>query len=125
MTERCDQKAPESELRTHAQRFGRLRGRPERPGVNAVRMQRKHLLVQLYRRRCTPKRCDEVTEIPSRFFDVARRAIGIEHTVPCNHGFRSQGFDCVEGAEPLVASLFVALGKIEMRVVVDAVSRYD
>lgn len=39
--------------------------------------------------------------------------------------FRMQGLDFVERSEPVVPALFVALREIEVRVVVDAVSRYD
>ena len=42
-------------------RLGSFCGHPERPGVNAVRMQREHRLVQFYRRPCTPKGGDEVS----------------------------------------------------------------
>src|SRR5258708_39790518 len=42
-----------------------------------------------------------------------------------DHCFRIQGLDFVQRPEPLVRSLVVALREIEMRVVVDAISRYD
>jgi hypothetical protein len=71
------------------------------------------------------KGSDEITQVMPSFLDVARRAIRIEHTVPWNHGLRLEEFDFVECLEPLLAGSFVALGKIEMRVVIDAVSRHD
>ena len=64
-------------------------------------------------------------EVTSRFLDVARRAIGIEHAMTSDHCFRMQGLDFVERAEPLTASLSVALREIKVRVVVDGVSRHD
>src|SRR5258707_319996 len=61
--------------------LGSICSRPERPRVNAIRMQREHLLVQLYRRRSTRNGSVEIAEIASSLFDVARRAVRIEHAM--------------------------------------------
>ena len=50
-------------------------------------------------------------KIPSRFLDVTRRAIRIEHTMSSDYCLGMKGFN-------FVASFFIALREIEMRVVV-------
>ena len=52
-------------------------------------------------------------------------AIGIDHTVTGHDCLRMQRLDFIERSKPLAPSLFVALREIKVRVVIDAISRYD
>src|SRR5580704_5551867 len=88
-------------------------------------MQRKHRLVQVNRARRLRKRSNEVTQVTPCLLNVARRAIGFEYTMTSDHGFRMQGLDCVERAQPLLRGLLVTLREIEVRVVVDGIPRYN
>src|SRR5215471_524083 len=106
-------------------RLGGFCRRPQRPGVDAVRMQRKHRLVKRDCRRCPPDASVEVTEVTARFLDVARRAIRIEHAMTGDYCLWMQRLDFVECAEPFVPRRLVALREIEVRVVVDAIAGYD
>jgi hypothetical protein len=58
------------------------------------------------------------------FLDMTRRAIGIKHTVAGYYSSRMQGLDFVERAQPLAPSLSIALGEVEVRVVVNSISRH-
>ena len=64
-------------------------------------------------------------KITSRFLDVTRRAIRIEHTMSSDYCLGMKGFNFLERQKPLAASFFIALGEIQMRVVIDAISRYN
>ena len=56
---------------------------------------------------------------------MTRRAVGIKHTMAGCHGIRMQSLNLIERARPLASGLFIALGEIGMRVVIDGVARYD
>src|SRR5262249_7146831 len=68
---------------------------------------------------------DEIANISASFPNVTRRAVGIKHAMAGYHGIRMQSLNLIERAQPLVSGLFIALGEIGMRVVIDGVARYD
>src|SRR6266850_920631 len=104
---------------------GSFCGRPERPWVDPLRMQREHPLVELLRRRRRCQTSVEVADVASSLLDVTRRAVGLEHAMSRHDCFRLQGLDSIQRSKPLVPGLLVALREIEVRVVVDAIPGYD
>ena len=88
-------------------------------------MQRQRLLVKVHSGRCTRRYLVEAADVTARFLDVTGRAIGIKHAMTGYHRFRMQSLYFVERAKPLVPGLFIALGEVGMRVVVDCIARHD
>jgi hypothetical protein len=86
-------------------------------------MQSQHLLVNTEGCRFTCHSSIEITNVTSGFFDVARRAIGVNYAMARDDRSRMQSFDLIEGEEPLAPGFFVGFGEIGVRVVVDSISR--
>jgi hypothetical protein len=84
-------------------------------------MQCQHLLVNVPRSRCSCHRIAKVTKVTPGFLDVASGAIGVKHTMTCDHRPRMQDFDFIQRREPLSPGLLIGLGQIGMRVVVDGI----
>src|SRR5713226_6096987 len=106
-------------------RFDRARRNPERAGIDAIRIELQHPVVELWRGRCRSGYAVEITDVLPRLLNDLGAVVAPRPLMSGDHGAWVERFDCVKRRDPLAAGLRIRLGEVEVNVVVGGVTRYD
>src|SRR2546425_13020914 len=88
-------------------RFDRARRTPERAGIDAIRIELQHLVVELSRGRRRPGYAVEITDVLPGLFNDLGAVVVPRSLMPGDHGAWGERLDGVERSDPLTAGLRV------------------
>src|SRR2546425_6188982 len=106
-------------------RFDRARRTPERAGIDAIRIELQHLVVELPRGRRRSGYAVEIANVLSGLFNDLGPIVAPRPLMSRDHGAWVERLDCVKRSDPLAARLRVRFGQIQVDIVVGGVTRYD
>src|SRR3989441_13020461 len=88
-------------------RFDRARRTPERAGIDAIRIELQHLVVELSRGRRRPGYAVEITDVLPGLFNDLGAVVVPRSLMPGDHGAWVERLDRVERRDPLTAGFVV------------------